>query len=304
MIERTPILDAVTNVILVVGLVLMCFPLLIAFVAATLPYEKVIDVPMTLIPGTELLENAVKAWQRGDFATQAVNSLIMTVGILFGKLVLASLTAFAICYFNFRFRMFAFWLIFMTLMLPLEVRIVPTYEVASNALLPLQYLLDKLYLTELIAWLTGIEVALEWNLLNTYWGLTLPLFASATATFLFRQFFLTVPEELTEAAKMDGAGPLRFYFDVLLPLSKTNIAALSVIMFVFGWNQYLWPLLITTEPDMRTLVMGLENLVPAPDELPEWNVTMAGTLMIMLPPIIVVLVLQRWFVKGLLGGDK
>ena len=304
MIERTPILDAVTNAILVLGLVVMCFPLLVVFVAATLPYEEVIDVPMTLLPGSELLDNARNAWERGHFATQAVNSLIMTLGILFGKLALASLTAFAVCYFNFRFRMFAFWLIFMTLMLPLEVRIVPTYEIASNALLPLQKLLDVLYLTDLIAWLTGVKVALNWNLLNTYWGLTLPLFASATATFLFRQFFLTVPEELAEAAKMDGAGPLRFYFEILLPLSKTNIAALSVIMFVFGWNQYLWPLLVTTEPDMHTLVMGLENLVPSDDELPEWNVTMAGTLLVMLPPIAVVLLLQRWFVKGLLGGDK
>lgn len=304
MIERTPILNAVTHTILGVGLLVMCFPLVIAFVAATLPYEAVIDVPMTLIPGGELLENAVKAWERGEFATQGVNSVIMTLGILFGKIACASLTAFAICYFNFRFRMLAFWLIFITLMLPLEVRIVPTYEVAGNALLPLQQLLDVLWLTDLVAWLSGVEIALEWNLLDTYWGLTLPLFASATATFLFRQFFLTIPEELAEAAKMDGAGPLRFFFQILLPLSKTNIAALSVIMFVFGWNQYLWPLLITTDPEMRTLVMGLENLIPSEDELPEWNVAMAGTLMVMLPPIIVVLVLQRWFVRGLLGGEK
>lgn len=304
MIEKTPILDAVTYVVLTLGLIVMCFPLVVAFVAATLPYEAVIDTPMTLLPGSEFLENTRKAWERGKFGTQAMNSIIMALGITFGKLALASLTAFAVCYFNFPLRMFAFWLIFMTLMLPLEVRIVPTYEIATNALLPLQKLLDALYLTDLIAWATGVEVALNWNLLNTYWGLTLPLFASATATFLFRQFFLTVPEELAEAAKMDGAGPIRFYFEILLPLSKTNIAALSVIMFVFGWNQYLWPLLITTDPEMRTLVMGLQGLIPSADELPEWNVTMAGTLLVMLPPVIVVLVLQRWFVKGLLGGDK
>tara|TARA_B100000470_G_scaffold206893_1_gene182591 strand:- start:31 stop:633 length:603 start_codon:yes stop_codon:yes gene_type:complete len=200
--------------------------------------------------------------------------------------------------------MFFFWLIFITLMLPLEVRIVPTYEVASNALLPFQKILESLYLTDLVFWLIGIEIGLQWNLLDTYWGLTLPLFASATATFLFRQFFLSIPEELAEAAKMDGSGPLRFFFDMVLPLSKTNIAALSVIMFVFGWNQYLWPLLITTDPDMRTLVMGLENLIPSEDELPEWNVAMAGTLLVMLPPVFVVMVLQNHFVKGLLGGDK
>lgn len=304
MIERTPILNAVTHVILIGGLVVMCFPLVIAFVAATLPYEAVIDVPMTLVPGSELLENGIKAWERGEFATLGVNSVVMTLGILFGKIGLALLTAFTICYFKFRFRMLAFWFIFITLMLPLEVRIVPTYEVAGNALLPLQQLLDALWFTDFVAWATGIEIALEWNLLDSYWGLTLPLFASATATFLFRQFFLTIPEELAEAAKMDGAGPLRFFFEILLPLSKTNIAALSVIMFVFGWNQYLWPLLITTEPEMRTLVMGLENLIPSEDELPEWNVAMAGTLMVMLPPIAVVLVMQRWFVRGLLGGDK
>jgi sn-glycerol 3-phosphate transport system permease protein len=228
----------------------------------------------------------------------------MTLGILIGKISLASLTAFTICYFNFRFRMFFFWLIFITLMLPLEVRIIPTYEVASNALLPFQKILESLYLTDLVFWLTGIEIGLQWNLLDTYWGLTLPLFASATATFLFRQFFLSIPEELAEAAKMDGSGPLRFFFDMVLPLAKTNIAALTVIMFVFGWNQYLWPLLITTDPDMRTLVMGLENLIPSEDELPEWNVTMAGTLLVMLPPVFVVMVLQNHFVKGLLGGDK
>ncbi|MGI9382797.1 MAG: ABC transporter permease subunit [Methyloligellaceae bacterium] len=304
MIERTPILNAVTHAILGIGLALMCFPIIIVFVAATLPYEKVIDVPMTLVPGSQLLTNAATAWERGEFSTQGVNTVVMTLGILFGKIALASLTAFAICYFNFRFRMLAFWLIFITLMLPLEVRIVPTYEVAGNALLPFQTLLEALYVTDLVSWLGGIDLRLEWNLLDTYWGLTLPLFASATATFLFRQFYLTVPEELTEAAKMDGAGPLRYFFDILLPLSKTNVAALSVIMFVFGWNQYLWPLLITTEPEMRTLVMGLENLMPQEDELPEWNVAMAGTLMVMLPPVAVVLALQRWFVKGLLGGEK
>ena len=304
MIERTPILNAITHTVLGLGVLVMCFPLLIVFVAATLPYEQVIDVPMTLIPGSELIVNFNKAWHRGDFSNLGLNSIVMTVGILIGKISLASLTAFTICYFNFRFRMFFFWLIFITLMLPLEVRIVPTYEVASNALLPFQKILESLYLTDLVFWLIGVEIGLQWNLLDTYWGLTLPLFASATATFLFRQFYLSIPEELAEAAKMDGSGPLRFFFDMVLPLSKTNIAALSVIMFVFGWNQYLWPLLITTDPDMRTLVMGLENLIPSEDELPEWNVAMAGTLLVMLPPVFVVMVLQNHFVKGLLGGEK
>jgi sn-glycerol 3-phosphate transport system permease protein len=303
MIERTPILNVVTHAILIFGLATMCLPIYIVFVAATLPLEEVVDVPMTLIPGTQLFDNLALAWERGDFSNQGFNTIVMAMGILVGKIALAALTAFAICYFNFWLRMTAFWLIFATLMLPLEVRIVPTYEVAANALLPFQRMLDWLYLTDLWRWLTGIEIHLDWNLLDSYWGLTLPLIATATATFLFRQFFLTIPEELTEAAKMDGSGPMRFFFEILLPLSKTNIAALSVIMFVYGWNQYLWPLLITTDPDMRTMVMGLENLMPQPDEPPNWHVAMAGTIVVMLPPVLVVVLLQRWFVKGLFKSD-
>ena len=304
MIERTPILNAITHIVLSIGLLLMCLPLYICFVAATLPVETIAEAPMSLLPGVHLLRNASVAWERGDFARQGLNTLLMALGITGGKLVLASITAFALCYFRFALRVAAFWLIFITLMLPLEVRIVPTYEVAANALLPLQRMMEFIHLTDVVAYVTGLQVSLKWNLLDSYWGLTLPLFATATATFLFRQFFLTVPEVLTEAAKMDGAGPLRFFVDMLLPLSKTNIAALFVIMFVYGWNQYLWPLLITTEPGMRTVVMGLETLMPQPDAPPEWNIAMAGTLMVMLPPVVVVLVMQRWFVKGLLRADS
>ena len=293
MIERTPILNIITHLILFIGLLVMCLPLYICLVAATLPIEAIVDAPMTLIPGTQLLRNASLAWERGDFARQGINTLLVALGIVVGKIGLASITAFALCYFRFALRLVSFWLIFITLMLPLEVRIVPTYEVAANALLPFQQILEFTHLNDLIAVLTGLEVSLNWNLLDSYWGLTMPLIATATATFLFRQFFLTVPEALTEAAKMDGAGPLRFFFDMLLPLSKTNIAALFVIMFVYGWNQYLWPLLITTEPAMRTVVMGLENLMPQPDSPPEWNIAMAGTLMVMLPPVTVVLLMQE-----------
>ncbi len=303
MIERTPILNAITHMVLFIGLLIMCLPLYICLVAATLPIEAIVNTPMTLIPGNQLLVNASLAWERGDFGRQGFNTLLVALGIVVGKIALASITAFALCYFRFALRLASFWLIFITLMLPLEVRIVPTYEVAANALLPFQRILEFTHLTDVIALVLGIEVTLNWNLLDSYWGLTLPLIATATATFLFRQFYLTVPEVLAEAAKMDGAGPIRFFIDMLLPLSKTNIAALFVIMFVYGWNQYLWPLLITTEPGMRTVVMGLEHLMPQPDAPPEWNIAMAGTLMVMLPPVAVVLVMQRWFVKGLLRSD-
>ena len=214
------------------------------------------------------------------------------------------ITAFSLVYFRFRFRGIAFWMIFITLMLPLEVRIVPTYEVASNVLLPLQRILEWTGLAWLIQTASGIRVDLNWSLINSYAGLTLPLIATATGTFLFRQFFLTIPDELTEAAKMDGSGALRFLWDVLLPLSRTNIAALAVIMFVFGWNQYLWPLLVTSGSEYRTLTIGLTFMQPGPDGASDWNVILAGALLVMLPPVAVVVFAQRWFVKGLVNSEK
>jgi len=298
MIERTPILDVVTHAVLIAGLVITGFPLFVIVVAATLAPAEVV-FPMSPLPGDSLLTNLATAWTRNDFATQYVNSLVTSLAIVAGKIALASMTAFAIVYFRFRGRMFVFWAVFVTLMLPLEVRIVPTYAVATNAFLPIQNILDALGITALIEALTGLEVELKWNLLDTYWGLTLPLIATATGTFLFRQFFLTVPNELAEAAKMDGAGPLRFFLEILMPLSRVNMAALAVIMFVVGWNQYLWPLMITTRAEYRTLVVGLERLLPASEATPEWNVTMAGALLVMLPPVLVVVLAQRWFVKGL-----
>jgi sn-glycerol 3-phosphate transport system permease protein len=204
------------------------------------------------------------------------------------------LSAFAIAYFRFRWRMTAFWLIFASLMLPVEVRILPTYEAVTNVALPLQWLFD---------WL-GFEVTLEWNMMNSYGGLILPLVASATATFLFRQFFLTVPEELCEAARIDGASPLHFFRHVLLPLSMSNMVALSIILFLYGWNQYLWPLLFTTEKDMATAVIGLKHLIPQSDAEPAWNVAMNAALLVMLPPALVVVALQRWLVKGLVDSGK
>ncbi len=281
MVENRPFLTVLTHAVLFLAIVIVLFPIYITFVAST---HEASDVLMTVQGwfGNNLVENYTTVLQAGKSTTGGIpvgvmmwNSLIMALGIVFGKIAISILSAYAIVYFRFRFRMVFFWIIFMTLMLPIEVRILPTYEVVANL-----------------------------GLLNTYTGLTLPLIASATATFLFRQFFLTVPDELTEAARVDGAGPIRFFFDILLPLSRTNIAALCVILFIYGWNQYLWPLLITTEKSMTTIVMGIQAMLYVPDAVNEWNITMATAILAMLPPVVVILVLQRQFVKGLIETEK
>ncbi len=309
MIERTPLLNFATHVILLVGLALVIFPIWLAFVAATHDLRAVNSAPVELWPGPHLWANMQEAWVLSDFGPKFVNTLIVAVGVVVGKVTLACITAFSLVFFNYRGRMLIFWLIFITLMLPLEVRIVPTYAVAANALSPFQVMLDATGLTGLIETVSGIRVALEWNLLNSYTGMILPLVATATGTFLYRQFFLTVPDELVEAARMDGAGPLRFLWDTLIPLSKTNIAALATIMFVYAWNQYLWPLLIITDrANYGMVVVQLSDLVP--DQFstgggtPTWHLAMAATLMVMLPPIAIVIFMQRWFVRGLINTDK
>ena len=309
MIERTPVLNILTHLILLSGAALMLVPLWIAFVAATHDITAVNTAPVELWPGPHLWANMQEAWAKSDFGTKFVNTMIVSTGVVIGKLTLACITAFSIVFFNYRGRMVIFWLIFITLMLPLEVRIVPTYAVAANALQPFQTILDVTGLSWLIATLTGVEVALNWNLLNSYTGLILPLVATATGTFLYRQFFLTIPDELVEAARMDGAGPMRFLRDILLPLSATNMAALATIMFVYAWNQYLWPLLVITDrANYGMVVVELSDLVP--DALttgggtPTWHLAMAGTLMVMIPPILVVVLMQRWFVRGLINTDK
>jgi len=298
MIERTPILDFVTQAILVLSLVALLMPLWVVFVAASHDFHKVNQVPMPLWPGNHLLENLSVAWKQGNFDRVMINSLIVALGVTAGKIGIAALSAFSIVYFSYRLRMLMFWLIFITLMLPLEVRIVPTYAVAANALGPFQAMLNLL----------GLSIQLpEWNLLNSYSGLILPLIATATGTFLYRQFFLTVPDELTEAAKMDGAGPMRFFLEVLLPLSKTNMAALATIMFVWSWNQYLWPLLIVTDhANYATATMQLQKVVPGPlfGAPPIWNIAMAANLIVLAPPVLVTILLQRWFVRGLISTEK
>jgi len=309
MIERTPVLNILTHLILLTGLLLMLLPLWIAFCAASHDMLTVNTAPIELWPGPHLWANMTEAWAKSDFGTKFLNTFIVATGVVTGKIVLAAITAFSIVFFDYRGRMVIFWLIFITLMLPLEVRIVPTYAVAANALLPFQVILDWTGISWLINRLSGFEIALNWNLLNSYTGLILPLVATATGTFLYRQFFLTIPDELVEAARMDGAGPLRFLWDVLLPLSRTNIAALATIMFVYAWNQYLWPLLVITDrATYGMVVVELGDLIPDSQttggSTPTWHLAMAATLLVMIPPIAVVVVMQRWFVRGLINTDK
>jgi sn-glycerol 3-phosphate transport system permease protein len=304
MVERTPILDILTQVLLFIALLAALAPFGIVAIAATHDLRTVNQVPMPLIPGHDLAKNIAEAWARADLGRKIVNSILFAGGVAAGKVVIAGLSAFSLVFFRYRGRVLIFWLIFITLMLPLEVRIVPTYAVAANVLSPYQTLLDLAGISWLIEKVTSVRIALQWGLLNTYTGLILPLIATATGTFLYRQFFRTIPDELVEAAKMDGAGALRFLKDILVPLSKTNMAALGTIMFVWAWNQYLWPLLVTTDAAHGTAVMELKELIPGSFGIPDWNVAMAGTLVIMLPPLVVVVLMQRWFVRGLIATEK
>ena len=281
MIENRRGLDIFSHVMLIIGVLVVLFPLYVAFVAATLDDKQVFQVPMTLIPGGHLWENISNIWQGGvgnlkvPFSLLLLNSVIMALAITCGKIVVSVLSAYAIVYFRFPLRSLFFWLIFMTLMLPVEVRIFPTVEVISNL-----------------------------NLLDSYTGLTLPLMASATATFLLRQFFMTLPDELLEAARIDGAGPLRFFWDIVLPLSKTNLAALFVITFIYGWNQYLWPILITSDASMGTAVAGIKSMISTSGAPTQWNQVMAAMILTLIPPLAVVLLMQRWFVRGLVDSEK
>jgi sn-glycerol 3-phosphate transport system permease protein len=264
------------HALLLLAVGVIAFPLYYAFVISTQTVQEVVQKPPRLVPSGHLAQNYAEAWQRSRMGRLLWNSAVVAGAVAGGKIAISMLSAFAIVYFTFRGRQLAFWMIFVTLMLPIPVRILPTYEVVGT-----------------LGWL------------NTYAGLTVPLMASATATFLFRQFYLTVPNELAEAAQLDGAGPLRFLWSFLLPLSWPNIAALFVVLFIYGWNEYFWPLLITHTEEMRTVVIGLESLIPrSGTELPTWNLIMAGAMMALLPPVAVILFMQRWFVKGLIESEK
>jgi len=270
---------------LCLGVLFIFFPVWLAFVGSTVTQDDILQPPYPVLPGPHFFENYSNALFHGgpdgyDVAQISVlkmliNSTIMALGITIGKIIISLLSAFAFVYFRFPGRKTFFWMIFLTLMLPIEVRIVPTYQVAANL-----------------------------GLLNSYTGLIFPLIASATATFLFRQFFLTVPSEMVEAARIDGATPMQFFKDILIPISKTNIAALFVILFVYGFNQYLWPLLITTTPDMQTIVMGIKFMIPTGDDYGHWPTIFSTAMLAMLPPVLIVIGMQKFFVKGLLESDK
>ena len=272
----------IPHAILIAGLLIVLFPIYVAFVASSLDLSSILQAPMPLIPGRQLIQNYTEAISAGTAKTSGVsvarmmfNSLVMAVVIAAGKIAISLPSAYAVVFFRFPLRKLCFWAIFVTLMLPVEVRIIPTYQIATDM-----------------------------GLIDRYAGLSLPLVASATATLLFRQFFLTIPDELVEAAKIDGAGPLRFFVDTVIPLSRTNIAALFVILFIFGWNQYLWPLLVTNTPSMTTIVIGMRQMIGNGDTQTEWHIVMATALLAILPPVAVVLLMQRWFVKGLVDTEK
>jgi sn-glycerol 3-phosphate transport system permease protein len=283
MVERRTTMGILAHAIMIVGVMTVAFPLYLAFVASTHTAQEIVQAPMPLLPGSNFwvsYKTALFGNEGGQGSTAPVArmmwvSLVSALVITFGKISISLLSAFAIVYFRFPLKGLFFWMIFITLMLPVEVRIGPTYKVVSDL-----------------------------GMLNSYAGLTIPLIASATATFLFRQFFLTVPDELVEAARMDGAGPMRFFKDILLPLSKTSMAALFVIQFIYGWNQYLWPLLATTSEDMYPVVIGIKRMIAGGDSQNEWNVVMATAILAMLPPAFVVVLMQKWFVKGLVDTEK
>ena len=282
MIERRPWLDIIAHLVILTGIALVAFPIWVTFVASTHTPQALFKAPIPILPGNEMIANYRSILLEGSedagggpIGLMMLNSLVMAIGIAVGKIAISFLSAFAIVYFRFPFRMLCFWTIFLTLMLPVEVRILPTYEVVASL-----------------------------GLLNSYPGLIIPLIASATATFLFRQFFLTVPDELVEAARIDGAGPMKFMKDILLPLSRTNMAALFVILFIYGWNQYLWPLLVTTDESMYTVVMGIKRMAEVAESLPLWNEVMTVTILAMIPPVLVVVGMQRLFVRGLIESEK
>ena len=282
MVDRNPWLNILSHAVLILGVAIVAFPLYLALVASTHTASDIVQSPMPLLPGVHMWENYKEALLGSGKLGSNTNvvhmmwvSFVVAMIITVGKIAISLLSAFAIVYFRFPFKMLCFWAIFLTLMLPVEVRILPTYKVVADL-----------------------------GLLNSYAGLSLPLIASATATFLFRQFFLTVPDELVEAARIDGAGPMRFFKDILVPLSKTSIAALFVIQFIYGWNQYLWPLLMTTSEDMYPVVIGIKRMLAGGEAAVDWNIVMATAILAMLPPTLVVILMQKWFVKGLVDTEK
>jgi sn-glycerol 3-phosphate transport system permease protein len=282
MIGQSPLRTFMAHAVLIAGILIVAFPIYYTFVASTQTLQTILKPPLPLLPGNQFWNNYGEALFGGvgrmggvSVSRLLLNTTIMALGIAVGKIFISILSAYAIVFFRFPLRIVFFWLIFITLMLPVEVRILPTYK-----------------------------VMVDLGMIDTYAGLIIPLIASATATLLFRQFFMTIPGELVEAARVDGAGPWRFFFDILLPLSRTNIAALFVILFIYGWTQYLWPLLVTNSNDMNTIVIALRKMVSFADADTQWHLVMVTAMLAIVPPILVVVLMQRWFVRGLVDSEK
>ncbi|MER9582511.1 sn-glycerol-3-phosphate ABC transporter permease UgpE [Mesorhizobium sp. M0276] len=282
MIGQSSFRTYLAHAVLILGILIVAFPIYYTFVASTQTLQTILKPPLPLLPGDQFWNNYSEALFGGvgriggvSVGRLLLNTTIMALGIAVGKIFISILSAYAIVFFRFPLRMVFFWLIFITLMLPVEVRILPTYK-----------------------------VMVDLGMIDTYAGLIIPLIASATATLLFRQFFMTIPGELVEAARVDGAGPWRFFFDILLPLSRTNIAALFVILFIYGWTQYLWPLLVTNSSNMNTIVIALRKMVSFADADTQWHLVMVTAMLAIVPPILVVVLMQRWFVRGLVDSEK
>lgn len=305
MVERHRAFHLCCYAILLLGVLFALGPLYVAFCSASVPNQQLQKHGIALLPGAHLLDNLREVSRRVDIGRMLFNSLVVSSVVVLGKLALSSVTAYAVVYFRSPLRHLIFWGVFLTLLLPLEVRIVPTYAIASDLYEPLKAVLHATGLDVLLTSLAGVRVAPSLNLLDTYAALSLPLMASATGTFLFRQFYQTVPVELSEAARIDGAGAVRFFFDILLPLSKTNLAALGTIAFITTWKEYMWPLVATHQGSMRTVAVGVASFFPTEaSQLPEWNLVMAAALAAFIPPVLVIALLQRWFVKGVIGANK
>lgn len=297
MVERSPLLNALAYGLLALGMIFALGPMYLALCAATVSNAQLLNQGIPLLPGDQWLHNVAQVSQRIDLLRLLGNSLLVATLVVIGKLTLSALTAFAVVYFRGPFKSLIFFAVLGTLLLPVEVRIIPTYAVAGDLLGPLRTLLHALGITSL--------PVPTLNVLDSYPGLALPLMASATGTFLFRQFYKTLPADLVEAARLDGAGPWCFFFDILLPLSKANFAALGTLVFIGAWKDYLWPMVATNRPEMRTLVLGIASFAPTDStQLPEWNLLMAAAIVSLIPPILVIALMQRWFAKGLVGVNK
>lgn len=305
MVEKSHSITIVANLILLVGVLYILAPLYLTVTTASQSYEYMLANGLAWVPGDRLIDNLLRAATQTRLPWQMLNSLIVAFGSALAICVLSFISAFAIVYFKQRWAGFAFAFILASIMLPLDVRVITTYQVAANVLAPINGLLDVTGLNHLVAQAFGAPINLQWRILDTHFGLIAPLVAHGMGTFLFRQTFLTLPIDLLKAARMDGAGPLRFMIDIVLPLSRSSFAALFVLTFLAGWTSYLWPLVASSTPNMQTAVVGLARLNPGGDgEIPDYPLLMAGAVIVSIVPLAMIALLQRYLVRGLVLSEK